>query len=229
MKKLFTSEAVTEGHPDKIADQLSDTILEEILKQDKDSRVACEVFITTGLVVVGGEITTAAYVDIQKIVRDKIREIGYTRAKYGFDADTCGVIIAIDEQSRDISEGVDKEDGSIGAGDQGIMFGYACLETKEYMPLASSLAQKLAKRLSKVRKDATLPYILPDGKTQVTVEYEDGKISKIDTIVISTQHKEEISLDVLRKDIKKEVIDEIIPKDLIKEDTKIIINPAGNF
>ena len=240
-KLLFTSESVTEGHPDKICDQISDAILDALLEQDPMSRVACETAITTGLVLVMGEITTKAYVDIQKIVRDTIRNIGYDKSEYGFDADTCGVIVALNEQSKDIALGVDnsleakkqlddEEMAKIGAGDQGMMFGYATNETQEYMPYPISLAHKLAKQLTKVRKDRTLDYLRPDGKSQVTVEYdENGKPIHINAVVISTQHDEEVTQEQLHKDIKKYVLDEVLPKDLVNEKTKIYINPTGRF
>ena len=241
-KLLFTSESVTEGHPDKMCDAISDAILDALIEQDPMSRVACETATTTGLVLVMGEITTKAYVDIQKIVRDTIREIGYTRGKYGFDADTCAVITAIDEQSGDIAMGVDKalelredkmdedELDSIGAGDQGIQFGYATNETEEYMPYAINMAHKLSYQLTKVRKDGTLKYLRPDGKTQVTVEYsEDGKPIRIDTVVCSTQHDPDVTQEQIHKDIKKYVFDEIIPSDMVDEDTKYFINPTGRF
>jgi len=237
---LFTSESVTEGHPDKIADQISDSILDGILAQDPMGRVACETLITTGQVHVAGEISTKCYVDIPKIVRNTIRNIGYTRAKYGFDADTCGVLISIDEQSADIALGVDKafeakagtmvdEIEAIGAGDQGMMFGYATNETPEYMPLTIALAHKLARRLSEVRKNGELPYLRPDGKTQVTVAYEDGKPVSIDTIVISTQHSPDVTLAQIEKDILEKVIRPIVPAELLNDDTKYFINPTGNF
>lgn len=240
MRKLFTSESVTEGHPDKICDQISDAILDALLAQDPDSRVACETTVTTGLVMVVGEITTNAYVDIQKTVRETVREIGYDRAKYGFDCDTCAVINAIDEQSVDIALGVDEalehkkgnmkdEVEAVGAGDQGMMFGYACDETPEYMPLPISLAHKLAKRLSDVRKDKTLKYLRPDGKTQVTVEYEDGKPVRIDTIVISTQHNADVAHETIEKDIKEFVINHVVDKNLLDDQTKYLINPTGRF
>ncbi|GAA0293482.1 S-adenosylmethionine synthetase [Gracilibacillus halotolerans] len=241
-RRLFTSESVTEGHPDKICDQISDAILDEILKKDPNARVACETSVTTGLVLVSGEITTATYVDIPKIVRQTIKEIGYTRAKYGFDADTCGVLTAIDEQSPDIAGGVDQalearegnmtdeEIEAIGAGDQGLMFGYATNETPELMPLPISLAHKLAKRLSDVRKDKTLDYLRPDGKTQVTVEYdENNKPLRVDTIVVSTQHHQDITLEQIQKDIKEHVVNPVVPENLIDENTKYFINPTGRF
>lgn len=241
-RRLFTSESVTEGHPDKMCDQISDAILDALLEQDPMSRVACETATTTGLVLVMGEITTKAYVDIQKIVRDTVREIGYTRGKYGFDADTCGVITAIDEQSTDIAMGVDKaleakenqmtddEIEAIGAGDQGMMFGYATNETEEYMPYAISLAQKLALRLTEVRKDGTLTYLRPDGKTQVTVEYdENGKPFRLDAVVLSTQHDPEVTQEQIHEDIKKYVFDAILPQDMVDENTKFFINPTGRF
>jgi S-adenosylmethionine synthetase len=237
---LFTSESVTEGHPDKIADQISDNILDGILAKDPMGRVACETLITTGQVHVAGEISTNCYVDIPKIVRNTIRNIGYTRAKYGFDADTCGVLISIDEQSADIALGVDKafeakkgtmvdEIEAIGAGDQGMMFGYATNETPEYMPLTIALAHKLARRLSEVRKNGELPYLRPDGKTQVTVAYEDGKPVSIDTIVISTQHSPDVTLAQIEKDILEKVIRPIVPAELLNDETKYFINPTGNF
>ena len=241
-KRLFTSESVTEGHPDKICDQISDAILDELMRQDPMSRVACETSITTGLVLVMGEITTKGYVDIQKVVRETIREIGYDRAKYGFDCDTCGVITALDEQSADIAMGVDKaleakenkmsdEDiDAIGAGDQGMMFGYATNETEEYMPYPIALAHKLAIRLTEVRKNGTLPYLRPDGKTQVTVEYdEEGKPVRLDAVVLSTQHDPDVTQEQIHEDIKKYVFDEIIPQDMVDENTKYFINPTGRF
>ena len=237
--KLFTSESVTEGHPDKISDILSDAILDEIYKHDPQGRVACEVTVTTGLVLVVGEISTTTYVDIPKVVRSCIREIGYDRAKYGFDCDTCAVITAIDEQSADIALGVDKsleakagEDdiASIGAGDQGMMFGYACNETKEFMPLAISLAHKLTRRLTAVRKSGEIGYIRPDGKSQVTVAYdESGKPLYVDTVVISTQHAEDVTHDAIEKDIIEKVILPVIPKELLTEKTNYYINPTGRF
>lgn len=240
-KVLFTSESVTEGHPDKICDQISDAILDALLEQDPMSRVACETCTTTGIVMVMGEISTKAYVDIQKIVRDTVREIGYTRGKYGFDADTCGVITTIDEQSRDIAMGVDKaleakennmtdeEIDAIGAGDQGMMFGFATNETEEYMPYPISLAHKLSRQLTKVRKDGTLSYLRPDGKTQVTVEYDDGKPSRLDAVVLSTQHDPDITQEQIHEDIKREVFDKILPADMVDDETKFFINPTGRF
>lgn len=241
-RRLFTSESVTEGHPDKICDQISDAVLDALMEQDPMSRVACETSITTGLVLVMGEITTNAYVDIQKIVRETIREIGYDRAKYGFDCDTCGVITAIDEQSSDIAMGVDKaleakehlmsEDDieAIGAGDQGMMFGYATDETPEYMPYPISLAHKLTRQLTKVRKDGTLSYLRPDGKSQVSVEYdENGKPFRLEAVVLSTQHDEHVSQEQIHEDIKKYVFDPVLPADMIDADTKFFINPTGRF
>ena len=230
MKRYFTSESVTEGHPDKIADQISDAILDDILKHDPNGRVACETICTTGMVMVFGEITTSHYVDVQTIVRDTVKEIGYNRGKFGFDADNLAVLCAIDPQSPDIAMGVDESsDHEQGAGDQGIMFGYATDETEEYMPLAITLAHKLAKRLADVRKNGTLPYLRPDGKTQVTILYDDDKIVGVDTVLISTQHAPEITLDQIAKDVKKYVIDEVIPANLIMADTKYLINPTGRF
>ena len=241
-RHLFTSESVTEGHPDKICDQISDAILDALMEQDPMSRVACETCTTTGLVMVMGEITTNAYVDIQKIVRDTVREIGYTRGKYGFDADTCGVITAIDEQSADIALGVDKaleakenkmseeEIAAIGAGDQGMMFGYASDETPELMPYPISLAHKLARKLTEVRKDGTLKYLRPDGKTQVTVEYdENGTPKRLDAVVLSTQHDPDVTQEQIHEDIKKYVFDPIIPEGMVDENTKFFINPTGRF
>ena len=241
-KLLFTSESVTEGHPDKMCDAISDAILDALLEQDPMSRVACETATTTGLVLVMGEITTKAYVDIQKIVRDTIREIGYTRGRYGFDADTCGVITAIDEQSGDIAMGVDKaleakehkmtddQIEAIGAGDQGMMFGFATNETEEYMPYPIALAHKLARQLTKIRKDGTLPYLRPDGKTQVTVEYdENGKPARLDAVVLSTQHDPDVTQEQIHEDIKKHVFDAILPQELVDENTKFFVNPTGRF
>ena len=230
MKRFFTSESVTEGHPDKIADQISDAVLDDILAHDPNGRVACETICATGMVVVFGEITTNHYVDVQKIVRDTVREIGYVRGKYGFDADNLAVLTAIDPQSPDIAMGVDESsDHEQGAGDQGIMFGYASDETDVYMPMAITLAHKLARRLTEVRKNGTLPYLRPDGKTQVTVEYDDDKIVRIDTILISTQHSADVSLEQIKKDVKKYVVDEIVPANLVDENTKFLCNPTGRF
>ncbi|MDE7263617.1 MAG: methionine adenosyltransferase [Anaeroplasmataceae bacterium] len=231
MRRLFTSESVTEGHPDKIADQISDAILDDILSHDPNARVACETICTTGLVMVFGEITTNHYVDLQKIVRKTVADIGYTRGKYGFDADNLAVLSAIDPQSPDIAMGVDETDEhEQGAGDQGLMFGYACDETEEYMPLAITLAHKLARRLTEVRKTNILPYLRPDGKTQVTVEYdEEGKVKRIDTILISTQHSSEVDMNQLARDIKREVVDFIVPSSLVDEHTKYLFNPTGRF
>ena len=237
-KYLFTSESVTEGHPDKICDQISDAVLDAILEQDPDGRVACETAVTTGMVLVMGEISTKCYVDIPKIAREVIRDIGYDRAKFGFDCDTCGIITSIDEQSGDIALGVDraleaKEAGITeednGAGDQGMMFGFACDDTPELMPMPISLAHKLAKRLAQVRKDGTMPYLRPDGKTQVTIEYEDDRPIAVETIVVSNQHSPDVPMEQLRADIKREVIDAIVPKELMRPETKIFINPTGRF
>ena len=241
-KRLFTSESVTEGHPDKICDAISDAILDALLEQDPMSRVACETCTTTGYVMVMGEITSNAQIDFQQVVRDTVREIGYDRAKYGFDADTCAVVTAIDKQSTDIAMGVDKaleakennmsdeEIDAIGAGDQGMMFGFATNETEEYMPYPIYMAHKLARQLTKVRKDGTLSYLRPDGKTQVTVEYdENGKPSRLDAVVLSTQHDEEVTQEQIHKDIKKYVFDEILPAEMVDENTKFFINPTGRF
>ena len=241
-KRLFTSESVTEGHPDKMCDQISDAILDALVEQDPMSRVACETCTTTGLVLIMGEITTNAYVDIQKIVRDTVREIGYTRGKFGFDADTCGVITAIDEQSSDIAMGVDRaleakenkmsdeEIDAIGAGDQGMMFGYASDETPEFMPYPIALAHKLSRRLTEVRKNGTLPYLRPDGKTQVTVEYDENGIpSRLDAVVLSTKHDPDVTQEQIHKDIKEYVFDAIIPEGMVDEETKFFINPTGRF
>ena len=236
---LFTSESVTEGHPDKIADQISDSILDAILEQDPQGRVACETLITTGQVHIAGEISTKCYVDIPKIVRNKIREIGYTRAKFGFDASTCGISVSIDEQSPDIALGVDKAleakkgtmeaEDAIGAGDQGMMFGYASNETPEFMPFPIAMAHRLSRRLTEVRKKGEIDYLRPDGKTQVTVAYEDGRPVHIEAIVISTQHSPNVSLETIEKDIKAKVIAPIIPADMVDSDTKYYINPTGKF
>jgi S-adenosylmethionine synthetase len=240
-RKLFTSESVTEGHPDKMCDQISDTVLDSILEKDPNARVACETAVTTGLVLVMGEITTNCYIDIPKLVRETIREIGYDRAKYGFDCDTCSVLTSLDEQSADIAMGVDEaleskegkmseaELEAIGAGDQGMMFGFACDETEELMPMPISLAHKLTRRLTEVRKNGTLEYLRPDGKAQVTVEYENDKPVRIDTVVVSTQHDSEVSLETIKQDIKEHVINVVIPDDLLDENTKYYINPTGRF
>ncbi len=229
-KNLFTSESVTEGHPDKIADQISDAILDAILKEDPDARVACETFVTTGLVVIGGEISTKANVDYREVARAKIREIGYTRAKYGFDADTCSVLISLDVQSPDISQGVDLENGSIGAGDQGIMFGYATDETEEFMPITIYYAHKLAKRLADVRKEGILEYLRPDGKTQITFEFdENNNPLRVDTVVVSTQHSENVSQEQIHKDIIEHVVKNVVEEKFLDEDTKYLINPTGKF
>ncbi len=238
MRKFFTSESVTEGHPDKICDQISDAVLDAILEKDPDARVACECCTTTGLILVMGEISTDCYVDISAIARETVKEIGYDRAKYGFDSETCSVLTCIHEQSKDIALGVDNSvehriSGDIadtfGAGDQGMMFGYATNETEEYMPMALSLAHKLTMRLAKVRKEGILNYLRPDGKSQVTVEYDGRKVKRVDTIVVSTQHGEQVTTEQLRADIKKYVIDESIPKELLDENTKYFINPTGRF
>ena len=236
---FFTSESVTEGHPDKICDQISDAVLDAIMEKDPMGRVACETVITTGLVMVLGEITTSSYVDIQKVVRETIREIGYTRAKFGFDCDTCGVITSINEQSADIAlgvdnaleskEGLEEKYNKIGAGDQGMVFGYATNESEEYMPMPIVLAHKLTKRLSEVRKDKTLEYLRPDGKSQVTVEYSNGKVKRIDTVVISSQHSPKVSSEKIREDIINEVIKKVIPEKFLDENTKYYINPTGRF
>ena len=241
-KILFTSESVTEGHPDKMCDAISDAILDALMEKDPMSRVACETCTTTGLVMVMGEITTNAYVDIQSIVRETVREIGYDRAKYGFDCDTCGVLVALDEQSSDIAMGVNKalearenamddsELDTIGAGDQGMMFGYATTETEEYMPYPIALAHKLVRQLTKVRKDGTLPYLRPDGKSQVTVEYDKaGHPIRLDAVVLSTQHDESVTQEQIHADVKKYVFDQVLPADMVDEETKFFINPTGRF
>ena len=237
---LFTSESVTEGHPDKLADQISDSILDAILKEDPKGRVAAETMVTTGLVLVAGEITTECYVDIPKLIREKVMDIGYTRAKFGFDGETCAVLSSIDEQSPDIAQGVDeayetrggKKDDQydlVGAGDQGLMFGYACTETEELMPLPIALAHKLAQQLAAVRKDETLDYLRPDGKTQVSVAYRDGKPSHLETVVVSTQHSDEVSLNQIEKDMVEHVVRKIVPAELIIPETRYLINPTGRF
>ncbi len=238
-KRLFTSESVTEGHPDKVCDQISDAVLDAILENDPNARVACETAVTTGMVMVMGEISTTTYVDIPKVVRDKVREIGYTRAKYGFDADTCAVLVTLDEQSPDIAMGVnealesrqgeEQEIEATGAGDQGMMIGYACDETEELMPYPIALSHRLARRLAEVRKNGTLKYLRPDGKSQVTVEYVDDVAVRIDTIVLSTQHDEEVTTEQIREDLIREVVKPVMPEALLDEDTKYFINPTGRF
>lgn len=231
MRSFFTSESVTEGHPDKICDRISDSVLDKIIAQDPYARVACETTCTTGIINVMGEITTSCYVDIPKIAREAVLEIGYDRAKYGFDGHTCAVVTSIDEQSKDIAQGVDssEDDKTTGAGDQGLMFGYACDETPELMPLPISLAHKLAKKLTEVRKNGTLSYLRPDGKTQVTIEYEDDTPKRIEAIVVSSQHSDDVSMETIRSDIKKYVIDATVDSSMMDENTKIFINPTGRF
>ena len=238
-KMLFTSESVTEGHPDKICDRISDAVLDEILKKDPQARVACETTCTTGIISIMGEITTSCYVDFPKVARDVVLEIGYDRAKYGFDGNTCAVVTSIDEQSGDIAMGVNEgyeakagdadSENSIGAGDQGMMFGYACTDTPELMPMPISLAHRLAKKLTEVRKNGTLPYLRPDGKTQVTVEYIDGKPAAVDTIVISSQHSPDVELEQIKKDLIEYVVKPVIPEELVNENTKYFVNPTGRF
>ena len=229
MKHLFTSESVTEGHPDKICDQISDAVLDAILAKDPEAHVACECAATTGLVLVMGEISTSAYVPIDQIVRDKVVEIGYDRAKYGFDGHSCAVLVSLDEQSPDIAQGVVRENADQGAGDQGMMFGYACDETPEYMPMAISLAHRLTRRLAEVRKNGTIPYLRPDGKSQVTVEYEDDRVVRIEAVVLSTQHAPEIQQNVIYADLMKHVVRPILPAELLDENTKYFVNPTGRF
>ena len=238
-KRLFTSESVTEGHPDKVCDQISDAVLDAILAQDPQARVACETAVTTGMVMVMGEISTNCYVDIAKVVREKVRQIGYTRAKFGFDADTCAVLVSLDEQSPDIAMGVneayesrhgeEQEIEATGAGDQGMMIGYACNETEELMPYPIALSHRLTRKLAEVRKNGLLPYLRPDGKSQVTVEYVDDKAVRIDTIVISTQHDEEVSIDQIREDLIREVVQPTMPEELLDDSTRYFINPTGRF
>ncbi len=229
MRHFFTSESVTEGHPDKVCDQISDAVLDAILAQDPEAHVACECAATTGMVLVMGEITTSAYVPIDKIAREKIVEIGYDRAKYGFDGSSCAVLVSVDEQSPDIARGVVREDADQGAGDQGMMFGYACDETPEYMPLAISLAHRLTRRLAQVRKDGTLPYLRPDGKSQVTIEYDDDRAVRIDAVVLSTQHAPEISQQQIYDDMLEHVVKPVLPESLLDENTKYFVNPTGRF